>query len=277
MSMLSPEAMFALSLALKIAMTVSIVVAASVVVERSGPFVGALIASLPTAGGAAMIILALEHSPAFIAESVIGSIVANAVCCVFALTYAMLAQRHGWLASLAAAYLVWLVGVTLARVVEWNLSGALALSVILFTATIIAGRNFRTDSKLRPRSERYDIAWRAGVVALCVIVVTTASHWIGSFASGAFAFFPVAMGSFFLILHTRVGGPQAASVAAHVQAPLIGLSLGFVAVHYLAEPLGVWWSYLIALAIGVAWNALLWTARHRLMRRAPTPPDVAIG
>jgi hypothetical protein len=35
-------------LALKIAMTASIVVAASVVVERSGPFVGSLIAALPT-------------------------------------------------------------------------------------------------------------------------------------------------------------------------------------------------------------------------------------
>jgi len=51
-----------------------------------------------------------------------------------------------------------------------------------------------------------------------------------------------------------------------VQAPLIGLSLGFVAVHYLAEPLGVWWSYLIALAIGVAWNALLWIARRNFQR-----------
>ena len=102
-----------------------------------------------------MIILALEHPPAFIAESVIGSIVANAVCCVFALSYAMLAQRRGWLVSLAAAYLVWLIGVTLGRLVEWNLSSALALSVILFAATIIAGRRFRTDTaKVRVRDDR---------------------------------------------------------------------------------------------------------------------------
>ena len=226
MSTLSPEAMFALSLALKIAMTVTIVVAASMVVERSGPFVGALIASLPTAGGAAMIILALEHPPSFIAESVIGSIVANAVCCVFALSYAVLAQRRGWLVSLGAAYLVWLIGVTLARLVEWTPASALALSVILFTATIIAGRRFRIDTAQGARQDdprRYRLA--RGVVTLCVVVVTTASHSIGSFASGVFAVFPVAMGSFFLILHPRVGGPQAASVAAHVPAPLFGLAL----------------------------------------------------
>ena len=50
---------FLAPLLFKILMTASIVVAASVVVERSGPFIGSLIASLPTAGGAALIILAM--------------------------------------------------------------------------------------------------------------------------------------------------------------------------------------------------------------------------
>ena len=40
------------SLALTTAMTAAIVVAASIVVERSGPFIGAMIAALPTAAGA---------------------------------------------------------------------------------------------------------------------------------------------------------------------------------------------------------------------------------
>jgi hypothetical protein len=187
---------------------------------------------------------------------------------VFALGYAVLAQRHGLVVSLAGAYAIWLGGVTIAGLVDWTLAGAIALNVVLFTLTIVAGRHFRIDHKVRPRAKRYDIIWRAAIVAICVIAVTTASHWIGSFASGVFAFFPVAMGSFFLILHTRIGGPQAASVAAHVQAPLIGLTLGFIAVHLLAIPLGVWWSYLFALAIGLAWNALLWLGRNIRVRRA---------
>ncbi len=72
-----------------------------------GPFIGSLIASLPTAGGAAMIILALEHPPAFIAGSAVGSIVSNAVCAVFALTYAALAQRRSLPVSLGGAFAVW--------------------------------------------------------------------------------------------------------------------------------------------------------------------------
>jgi hypothetical protein len=76
------------------------------------------------------------------------------------------------------------------------------------------------------------------------------------------------MGSFFIILHPRIGGPAAASVAAHVQAPLIGLGLSLLAVHLLAEVLGVWWSYAAGLSVGIAWNALLWLARNRRQRRS---------
>jgi hypothetical protein len=41
------------------------------------------IAALPTAAGAAYIILAIEHTPPFIADSAVGSITANAAVAVF--------------------------------------------------------------------------------------------------------------------------------------------------------------------------------------------------
>ena len=104
---MSPELFFWYGLALKMVMTATIVVIASVAVERSGPFIGALIAALPTAAGAAYIILALEHPPAFIAASAIGSLAADAAVAIFALAYAVLAQRHGIVLSLAVATLIW--------------------------------------------------------------------------------------------------------------------------------------------------------------------------
>lgn len=257
-------AMFWYGLALKIAMTVSIVVGASVLVERSGPFIGALIAALPTAGGAALIILAVEHPPEFIAAGMVGSLIANVAGALFALTYATLAQRRPLAVSLPAALAVWFVIVFLSRLFPWTLVSAAALNVVVFPLAIWAGRHFRSEgAKGRVHLTGADLAWRAAVVTFVVIVVTAASHSIGSYFSGIFAFFPVAMSSFFIILHKRLGGPAAASVAAHVQAPLVGLSIGFIAVHYFSVPLGVWWAYLIGLAIGVGWNALLWIVRRR--------------
>ena len=259
---------FALGLLFKIAMTASIVVAASVVVERSGPFIGALIASLPTAGGAAMIILALEHPPAFIANSAVGSIVSNAVCALFALTYAALAQKRSLAVSLAGAFAVWFALALASRFVDWTAATALMTNIVVFPLAVVAGARFRAHGGVKGRVHLTvrDLAWRAAVVTFVVIVVTAASYSIGSFASGLFAFFPVAMSSFFVILHTRLGGPAAASTAAHVQAPLFGLGLGLLAVHVMAVPVGVWWSYLAGLSIGLGWNAALWMLRSRRAR-----------
>jgi hypothetical protein len=39
------------------------------------------------------------------------------------------------------------------------------------------------------------------------------------------------------------------------------LSLGFLAVHHCAEPLGSWWALVIGLAICIAWSGLLWIVR----------------
>ncbi|HZQ13716.1 MAG TPA: hypothetical protein VFB31_12990 [Pseudolabrys sp.] len=260
---------FLTGLLLKIAMTAGIVVAASIVVERSGPFIGALVAALPTAGGAALIILGWEHTPQFIADSVVGSLIANAACALFALSYAALAQRRSLPLSLGGAILVWLGAVFLARLVDWNAPAAALLNAVVYPIAIWAGTRFRVEGAVkRVTITSADLAWRVGVVTLCVITVTAASSTIGSYFSGVFAFFPIAMSSFFIILQPRIGGPAAASVAAHVLAPLIGLGLGLFAVHALAVPLGVWWSYLIGLGIGIGWNALLWAERQHRRRRA---------
>jgi len=256
--------MFFIELLLKIAMTASIVVAASVVVERSGPFIGALIASLPTAGGAAMIILAWEHPPAFIAQSAVGSMVANVAVACFALTYAALAQKRSLIVSIGVAFLVWLTVAFASRLVDWTAATATLLNAVVYPVAIFAGSRFRAEGAVkRVTLTVRDLIWRAGVVTLCVVIVTAASSSIGSYFSGVFAFFPVAMGSFFVILHPRIGGPAAASVAGHVLAPLVGLGLGLLVVHLLAEPVGVWWSYAAGLSIGIGWNVLLWLSRRR--------------
>ncbi len=128
------------------------------------------------------------------------------------------------LVSLGGAFAVWLTGALLSRLVDWTATQAVLLNAAVYPLAIYAGSRFRAEGAVkRVQLTARDLAWRAGVVTLCVIVVTAASNSIGSYFSGVFAFFPVAMGSFFVILQPRIGGPAAASVAAHVLTPLIGL------------------------------------------------------
>jgi uncharacterized membrane protein (GlpM family) len=261
---MSPELMFWIGLVLKMAMTAAVVVITSVVVERSGSFLGALIASLPTAAGAAYIILAVEHPRSFIAASAVGSVASAATVSVFCATYTLLAQRRGLTLSLGLAVLAWFAAASALRLITWTPLSAVALDVAVFGAAIPLSSRYRavgtTPKFLRTK---FDLPLRALAAALVVVIVTTASYSIGSFASGVFALFPIILGSSIVVLHPRVGGKATASMTAHAQIALIGLALGFLAVHFLAEPLGSWWALTVGLAVCIAWSGLLWLARAR--------------
>jgi hypothetical protein len=256
--------LFWIGLALKIVLTAGIVVTASVVVERSGPFIGALIAALPTAAAAAYIILAVQHDAAFIARSAVGSLVANAATCVFACVYVLLSTRHNVFVSLGAGIAAWLACVLLTRATAWTVESAALLNAVVFTATIAATIPYRRAAgpSARPARRQYDLVSRAAIVTTFVVVVTTASERIGAYASGLFAVFPIAMSSFAYILHTRLNGEVAGRVLAHTLVPLIGFAVGFVVLHAIVQQVGVWPALLAHLATCIAFNAGLWLWRR---------------
>jgi uncharacterized membrane protein (GlpM family) len=276
---MSPLLTFLDDLAFKMVLTATIVVIISVVVERAGPFVGALIAALPTAAGAAYIILAIEHPPEFIAASAVGSAAATASIAVFCLAYSALAQRHGLVLSLGVAFAVWFAGAALLRLTTWTPLTASVLNIAVYGVTVPLSWRYRTSGPpAKFLRTRYDIPLRALTTAIVVAIVTTASHSIGSFASGVFAIFPIVMGSTVVILHPRVGGVASASMMAHAQIALNGLWLGFIVVHYLVAPLGVWPALALGMCVCMSWSLLLWLVRARRPARltpsssSPTAP-----
>jgi uncharacterized membrane protein (GlpM family) len=268
--MTSPELLFWFALALKMTMTATVVVVTSLMVERSGPFIGALIGALPTAAGAAYVILALEQPPSFIAASAIGTVAVNAAVAIFAASYAMLAQRHGLFVSLGAATVLWFAVASALRLVDWTPLGAVAISAAVYACTIPLSWRYRTGGgPIRFVRTRFDIPLRALTVAVVVAVVTTASSTIGSFASGMFALFPIILGSSIVIMQPRIGGKVTASMLAHAQPFLIGLGLGGLALHYLVAPIGVWPALAVALCVCLAWSGALLLIQMRRGKRSP--------
>ena len=268
MNAISPELLFWYGLVVKMAMTAIVVVVTSIAVERAGAFIGALIAALPTAAGAAYAILALEHPPSFIAASALGSFASGAAVSVFALAYAVLAQRHGLILSLGVALAVWAIAAALLRLVEWTPLTALALNAVVFAVTIPLSWRYRASGPPKKfLRTAYDIPLRGLAAAIVVAVVTSASYSIGSFASGMFALFPIILCSSIVILHPRVGGPATASMISHAQVAFIGLAVGFLVVHFLAVPLGSWLALLVGILVAVAWSGILLLVRLRAMKR----------
>jgi hypothetical protein len=265
------ELIFWYGLALKMVLTAIVVVVTSVAVERAGAFIGALIAALPTAAGAAYVILAIEHPSSFIAASAIGSVAVSAAVSIFSAVYIVLAQRHGLLLSLSVSLLVWFAATAVFRLVEWTPLTAVLLNAVVFGITVPLSWRYREAGPPKKfLRTRYDIPLRAIAAAIVVAIVTTASYRIGSFASGMFALFPIILCSSIVILHPRVGGKATASMLAHAQIAFVGLSLGFVAVHYTAIPLGSWWAFAVGLCVCVAWSSMLMLLRLRkTSREAP--------
>jgi hypothetical protein len=101
------------------------------------------------------------------------------------------------------------------------------------------------------------------VAAIVVVIVTTISTSIASVASGMFAVFPIMMACTAVILHLRGGGVVAASMLAHAQIALNGLWLGFLAMHFLVAPVGVWSAYGLGLLVCIGWSGLLWVVRRK--------------
>ena len=81
------------------AITAAFVVSASIITERSGPVIGALVATLPISAGPSYVFLALDHNAAFIAESALASLPINAATILLGLIYVVLAQRRSALVS----------------------------------------------------------------------------------------------------------------------------------------------------------------------------------
>ena len=266
---MSPDLAFILMLALRMAVTAAFVVSASVVTERAGPVIGALVATLPISAGPAYVFLALDHDSAFIAEGALASLPINAATIFLALTYVLLAQRHNGLISIAGAAVVWIALAALARTLHWSLAAGLSANAIAFAICLPLMRRYR-HVKMPPIMRRWtDIPLRASLVATLVATVVTLSGWVGPDVSGTIALFPVVFTSMMLILHPRIGGRPTAAVIANGGFGLLGFGVSIAVLHVAALRFGSAIGLSLALATGVGWNlGLWWMGRRRAAHRS---------
>jgi hypothetical protein len=256
---MSPELSFLLMLAFRMAIAAAFVVSASVITERSGPVIGALVATLPISAGPSYVFLALDHDAAFIAEGALASLPINAATIFLALTYAVLAQRFALWVSAGAAIAVWLGLATIIRHFEWTLLAGLLANAIAFAICVPLLRPYMYVKRMPPIVRRwYDIPLRAGLVAMLVATVVTTSGWVGPKISGIMALFPIVFTSLMLILHPRIGGPPTAAVIANGAWGLMGFGLAIAVMHGAVLTFGSAIGLSLALATCIGWNLALW-------------------
>ena len=260
---MSPDLYFALSLITKMAVTAAFLLLATVTAERAGPLIGGLVATLPISAGPVYIFLALDHDAHFIAQSALGSLVTNSFNVVFALTYAMLAQKRGLLISLGGAFAAWAALIWASGFVAWTLAGAILLNAVILAGAYALSVPLRHAPMPRVRTRWYDLVLRAAMVALLVGVVVTLSFRIGPRASGNLAVFPIVLSSIMIILHHRVGGPATAAVMANAVVGLGGFAIAVIVLNVTADRLGSALALTLTLAVSIGCSLLLFIARRR--------------
>src|SRR4051812_4901941 len=255
---MSPDLHFLLVLALRMAITAAFVISASIITERSGPAIGALVATLPISAGPSYVFLAIDHDAAFVAQGALASLPINAATIVMGTIYVVLAQRHSVTISLPAALVVWLACGLLVRSFEWTFADGILANIVVLAICLPVVQRFRAVKMPLIVRRWYDIPLRAALVATLVATVVTLSGWVGPTVSGIIALFPVVYSSLMLILQPRIGGPATAAVIANGSWGLIGFAIAIVALHLAALHLGSPAALSLALATGVGWNLGLW-------------------
>jgi len=264
---MSPELTFILTLGLRMAVAAAFVVTASFITERSGPVIGALVATLPFSAGPSYVFLALDHDAAFIAQGALASLPINAATILMGLTYVVLAQRRNAVVSTGGAIAVWIALAALARLIPWSLASGLIANAIAFAVCLPLLRRFRHVTMPLITRRWYDIPLRAALVATLVAVVTTLSGWVGPGVSGTVALFPVVFSSMMLILHPRIGGPATAAVIANSGWGLLGLGIAIAVLQVVVLRFGSAIALSLALMTCVVWNLGLWWIGRRQLGR----------
>jgi hypothetical protein len=255
---MSPDLAFILTLVLRMAITAAFVVSASVITERAGPVIGALVATLPISAGPSYVFFALDHDAAFIAEGALASLPINAATIIFGFTYVVLAQRYSTLISWTCAAAVWIALAFGVRMIHWSLAGGLIANAVAFAICIPLLARFRHVKMPLITRRWYDIPLRAALVSTLVATVVTLSGWVGPTISGMLALFPVVFSSMMLILHPRIGGPATAAVVANSGWGLLGFGAGIAVLHVAALRFGSPIGLGLALLSCVSWNLVLW-------------------
>ena len=270
MASMPTDFLFDMAFVTKLVLTAAIVVTASMVTERAGPLIGALVVTLPVTVWPAFVFLALDHDATFLAASAVAGLAINAITAIYMLIYVVLALKLGLVISLAVALPIWIALALAARSIAWTFVTAGLLNIVLYSSCLWLADRFRAAAMPAFATKWYDVPVRTLLVCSLMAAVLITGNWAGPVATGMIAVFPISTTCTMLILQPRIGGPATAAVIANGIWGMAGISGGLTALHLAVEGLGIVPALTLALAVPVTWNLSVWIYGHRSSRAVKT-------
>lgn len=262
----------ALWLIARVALIAAFVMLVTTLAERLGPFLGAMVASLPLYTGPVYFMLALQHDADYIAAAAIGSLAICGATPVFCLAYCLVARRFGAPTCLGISLAAWAACALIVHANTWTLVEALLFVTPIYFASVTLARGFTRGIAMKKAERKWiDLPLRAGLVALTAGGIIWASARMPPQLTGIFSVLPVLMSSLMLILHPRIGGAATAALFAHTLGGLVGMVAAFTLIGVIIHRVGVPVALGLGLSVTLAWNLLLIAAKRLTSRPVPRP------
>jgi hypothetical protein len=238
-------------LLLKLTLTPLLIGGATLVARRWGPAIGGWVVSLPLTSGPVLFFLALDHGPAFAAETTTGTLLGLGAIAGFCVGY-LAGSRRGPLPAMAAAAAAY---VLVALAVQ-PIAGAPFLVLAALVGAAIAGvlRVLpATAGSTVPREHpRWDLPARVIIGTAIVVGLTSIAASLGPVASGIVATFPVYVSVLAVFEHLHAGRLPALGVLRGLLLGLFGTIAFYIVLHALLVPAGIAVAFSAAIAVTLA-------------------------
>jgi hypothetical protein len=246
-------------LLLKLIVTPTIVLAASLAGRIWGQSIGGWLVALPLTSGPIAFFLALDQGTGFVQNAAYGVVCGAGSQGAFAVAYARTLPRGNWLLSLALGLLAYAANVTVLRALGLPFIGLVAAGALCLTASVWLMPEKRFLSHAGFVHPVWDLPARMILATALVVGLTAAASLTGPWLNGVLATVPIFVSIMAVFAQRHYG----ADAALHV---LWGFVLGvfsvlgfFFALANLIVPFGIAASFVAAIAAAFAVQALtLW-------------------
>jgi hypothetical protein len=243
------------TLALKLALTPALMVAASLAGRRLGPGVAGWLVGIPFTSGPIAFFLALERGELFAATACLGILAGTAAQAAHAVVYVHVARRARWPVALLAATAAFLA---VAAALAAEVPSVAAVLVVALASLVVALRlmpRSETVPTTRSRPPSWDLPARMLLATALVFGFTESAPVLGAFATGLLSPYPIYATILAAFAHEQDGAGAAART---LRGLLIGLFafVGFFLTLALAlVPAGIATAFVIAIAVLLAIQA----------------------
>lgn len=176
------------TLALKLVLTPSVIVAATLAGRRWGSAVSGWLIGLPLTSGPLVLIVALEHGRHFASRTATGALSGCAAEAAFCVGW-LAGSRRGWRMALLTASTAFAIAAVAVRPLPYAALVPAAIVALLVALRVLPPFMPRTESSVR--TPRWDLPARALVALVVVLVLTAGATTIGARLTGLLAVYPL--------------------------------------------------------------------------------------